>query len=182
MYAIFMQQASDDIEYRYGYRPEGTLAVGIITTLYTALMTPMNALYETGLSMNGYVAGAMEQNDAVNQWIIFAYYGAYAIFAIIVFVVCIFFDAEKKMPEIHAELERRAKEAAEARGEVYVSSEEADRIEAEKAAEELEASRIAALREKCAKRAQSGRYEKDTQKRDAGKIRRRDCGKIFRRD
>ena len=70
----------------------------------------MNALYETGLSMNGYVAGAMEQNDAVNRWIIFAYYGAYAIFAIIVFVVCIFFDAEKKMPEIHAELERRAKE------------------------------------------------------------------------
>lgn len=110
------------------------LAVGIITTLYTALLTPMNALYETGLSMNGYVAGAMEQNDAVNRWIIFAYYGAYAIFAIIVFVVCIFFDAEKKMPEIHAELERRAKEAAEARGEVYVSPEEADRIEAEKAA------------------------------------------------
>ena len=57
----------------------------------------------------------MEQNDAVNRWIIFAYYGAYAIFAIIVFVVCIFFDAEKKMPEIHAELERRAKEAAEAK-------------------------------------------------------------------
>lgn len=149
MYAIFMQQASDDIEYRYGYRPEGTLAVGIITTLYTALLTPMNALYETGLSMNGYVAGAMEQNDAVNRWIIFAYYGAYAIFAIIVFVVCIFFDAEKKMPEIHAELERRAKEA---RGEVYVSPEEADRIEAEKAAAELEASRIADLKEKCAKK------------------------------
>ncbi len=152
MYAIFMQQASDDIEYRYGYRPEGTLAVGIITTLYTALLTPMNALYETGLSMNGYVAGAMEQNDAVNRWIIFAYYGAYAIFAIIVFEVCIFFDAEKKMPEIHAELERRAKEAAEARGEVYVSPEEADRIEAEKAAAELEASRIADLKEKCAKK------------------------------
>ena len=63
--------------------------------------------------------------------------------------VCIFFDAEKKMPEIHAELERRAKEA---RGEVYVSPEEADRIEAEKAAAELEASRIADLKEKCAKK------------------------------
>ena len=53
------------------------------------------------------------------------------------------------MPEIHAELERRAKEA---RGEVYVSPEEADRIEAEKAAAELEASRIADLKEKCAKK------------------------------
>lgn len=152
MNAIFMQQASDDIEYRYGYRPEGTLAVGIITTIYTMALTPVGAIYETGLTLNGYVAGAMTQNDAVNTWIIFAYYGAYAIFAGIVLIVCIFFDVEKKMPEIHAGIERRAREAAEARGEVYVSPEEQERLEMEKAAKELEEQRIADLKEKCRKK------------------------------
>ncbi|MBD5495392.1 MAG: hypothetical protein HDR12_13745 [Lachnospiraceae bacterium] len=152
MYMVFGQQANDVIEYKYGYRPEGTLALGIITTLITALMSPLQAIYETGLSMNGYVAGAMTQNDAVNTWILFAYYGSYAIFAIIMFVVCIFFDAEKKMPEIHAELRRRAKKAAEDRGEVYIAPEDLERMEMEKAAKELEASRIAQLKEKCAKK------------------------------
>ena len=53
-----------------------------------------------------------DQPSAVKTWILFAYYGAYAVLAIVVFVVCIFFDAEKKMPEIHAALRERAKKAA----------------------------------------------------------------------
>ncbi len=152
MSGIFMQQASDMIEYKHGYRPEGTLAAGVIATIYTTLMTPLNAIYETGLSLNGYVAGAMEQNESVQRWILFAYYGAYAIFAIIVFIVCIFFDAEKKMPEVHVELQARAKKAAEDRGEVYHTPEEMEQIEREAAARELEESRIAELKEKCAKK------------------------------
>lgn len=91
-----MQQACDIVEYEHGYRPEGTLAMGIITTIYTAILTPVNALYETGLTLNGYVAGAAEQNPAVNNWILFAYYGAYAVFAAIMLFVTIFFDAEKR--------------------------------------------------------------------------------------
>ena len=152
MINIFMQQASDDIEYKHGYRPEGTLAVGVISTIITAIMTPLNAIYETGLSVNGYVAGAMQQNAAVNKWILFAYYGAYGVFAVIIFIVCIFFDAEKKMPMIHAELRERAKKAAEDRGEVYISPEEQDQIEREQAAKELEENRIADLKVLCKKK------------------------------
>ena len=152
MNAVFMQLASDDIEYKHGYRPEGTLAAGILGTIVSAVLSPLNAVYETGLTLNGYVAGAATQNAAVNRWILFAYYGAYAIFAVIVFVVCIFFDAEKKMPEIHAELRARAKKAAEDRGEVYISPEEMDRIEREQAEKEMEENRIADLKEKCAKK------------------------------
>ena len=152
MYMVYGQQASDIIEYEHGYRPEGTLAVGIITTLYTAICTPLNALYETGLSLNGYVAGAAQQPEAVNNWILMAYYGSYAVFAVIIFVVSIFFDAEKKMPNIRQELADRAKKAAEARGEVYVSPEEKERLEMEAAAAELEESRIADLKTKCAKK------------------------------
>ena len=152
MFAVFGQQAYDIIEYEHGYRPEGTLAIGIIVTIYNTILTPLNAVYETGLSLNGYVAGAAQQPEAVNNWILFAYYGSYAIFAIIIFVVCIFFNVEKRMPEIHAELRNRAKKAAEARGEVYIAPEELDRMEMEAAAKELEESRIAELKEKCAKK------------------------------
>ena len=152
MNAVFGQQANDDIEYKYGYRPEGTLANSVIYTIITAVMTPLNAVYETGLSLNGYVAGAATQNAAVNRWILFAYYGAYAILAIVIFVVCIFFDMEKKLPAIHAELRQRAKKAAEDRSEVYVAPEEQDRLEMEAAAREMEAARIADLKEKCEKK------------------------------
>ena len=162
MYAVFGQQAYDIIEYEHGYRPEGTLAIGIIGTIYSTILTPLNAVYETGLSLNGYVAGAAQQPEAVNNWILFAYYGAYAIFAVIVFIVCIFFNVEKRMPEIHAELRNRAKKAAEARGEVYIAPEELDRMEMEAAAKELEESRIAELKEKCAKKGMD--FDKENQK------------------
>ncbi|MBQ5985766.1 MAG: MFS transporter [Clostridia bacterium] len=152
MNAVFGQQANDNLEYKYGYRPEGTLAVGLISTVITTLMTPLNAVYETGLSLNGYVAGAVQQPQAVNNWILMAYYGAYGVFAVIMLIVCIFFDLEKKMPEIHAALRERAKKAAEDRGEVYVSPEEQDRLEMEAAAKELEAARVADLKELCAKK------------------------------
>lgn len=56
------------------------------------------------------------------------------------------------MPEIQIELRNRAKKAAEARGEVYITPEELDRIELEAAAKELEESRIAELKEKCARK------------------------------
>ena len=162
MSQVFAQQADDIIEYKHGYRPEGTLAIGIIGTIYSTILTPLNAVYETGLSLNGYVAGAAQQPEAVNNWILFAYYGSYVIFAVIVFVVCIFFNVEKKMPEVHAELRNRAKKAAEARGEVYIAPEEQDRLEMEAAAKELEESRIAELKEKCAKKGLD--FDKENQK------------------
>ena len=152
MFSVFQQQANDHIEYKHGYRAEGTLATGIITTVITTLMTPLNAVYETGLTMNGYQPGVAVQNAAVNRWILFAYYGAYVIFALVVLIVSIFFDLEPKMPQIHAELRERAKKAAEDRGEVYISPEEQDRLEMEAAARELEESRITELNEKCAQK------------------------------
>ena len=104
----------------------------------------------------------VEQPEAVNNWILMAYYGSYAIFAVIIFVVSIFFNAEKKMPTVRQELTERAKKAAEARGEIYISPEELERMEIEAAAKELEESRIAELKEKCAKKGLD--FDKENQK------------------
>ena len=118
----------------------------------TALLSPLNAIYETGLSKFGFDASQAVQNAACSRWILFAYYGSYAVFAIIILIVSIFFDLEKNIDHIHEELRLRAKKAAEDRGEVWISPEEQDRIEAEKAAAEFEEMRIQELKEKCAKK------------------------------
>ena len=152
MCGVFGQQAADDIEYKHGYRVEGTLAAGIIGTLMTAVLSPLNAIYETGLSRFGFDASLAVQNEACSKWILFAYYGSYAVFALIILIVSIFFDLEKNIDHIHETLRQRAKKATEDRGEVYVSPEEQDRQEMEAAAKELEENRIAELKEKCAKK------------------------------
>lgn len=185
MFSVFNQMAADDIEYKHGFRIEGTLANAIVVAIYSLILTPVSGLYETGLSLFGFKAPAnltaeafaalseadyisalpitsgldagkisvvFAQNEAINNWIIAAYYGSYAIFAVIVLVVCIIFTLDKKMPEIRTELELRKKHAAEARGEVYISPEEQDRIDLERAIAELEENRIAELKAKCLKK------------------------------
>ena len=160
MWNVFSQQAADDIEHKHGFRIEGTFANGLIASAYTLLLTPFSSIYETMLSTLGFkapetidgVLTVFEQNQAVENWMLFSYYGAYAIFAIIVFGVCIFFDLEKRMPQIQADLKERRKQAILARGEEWVDEEELERLEREEAIRLTEENRIKDLKEKCAKK------------------------------
>lgn len=160
MYFVFSQQAADDIEHKHGFRYEGTLANGIIVAAYTLLMTPFSSLYETVLSALGFrapetvngVLTVFAQNEAVNNWMLFAYYGSYAIMAVVVFVVCLFFDLEKRMPEIHADLKERRKAAVLAAGGVWVDEEELERQKLEEAKALTEENRIKDLQIKCQKK------------------------------
>ena len=160
MYFIFSQQAADDIEHKHGFRFEGTFANGLVVAVYTLAMTPFSSIYETVLSNLGFrapetidgVLTVFQQNEAVNNWMLFAYYGSYAIFAVIVFMVCIFFDLEKRMPQIHADLKERRKQAVLARGEEWVDEEELERLALEEAARLTEENRIKDLKERCAKK------------------------------
>jgi len=134
----------------------------------------ISALPITSGADAGLVSVVFAQNEAVNNWILAAYYGSYAIFALIILVVCIFFTLDKQIPQIRADLEARKKAAAEARGEVYISSEEQDRIEMEAAAKELEENRIAELKAKCAKKgldfdAENQKYLEKLAKKEAKK-------------
>lgn len=162
MYNLFSQQAADDIEHKHGFRFEGTLANGIIVAVYTLIMTPFSSIYETVLSHLGFqapvtdavtgITTVFQQNEAVNNWMLFAYYGSYAIFAVIVLVVCIFFNLEKQMPQIQADLKERRKQAVLARGEEWVDEEELERLEKEEALRLTEENRIKDLKAKCAKK------------------------------
>ena len=162
MNTIFTHQAADIIEYEHGFRFEGTLAMGILVAVYTALVSPFSALFETVLMDLGYDAFAAAQNEAVNNWILFAYYGSYVIIAVVILVVSIFFDAEKKMPKIHAELKERRKAAVLARGEEWFDEEEYECRQKEEAARVAEENRIKDLKEKCAKKGLD--FDKENQK------------------
>ncbi len=162
MNTIFTHQAADIIEYEYGFRFEGTLAMGILVAVYTALVSPFSALFETVLMDLGYDAFAAAQNEAVNNWILFAYYGSYVIIAVVILVISIFFDAEKKMPKIHAELKERRKAAVLARGEEWFDEEEYERRQKEEADRIAEENRIKDLKETCAKKGLD--FDKENQK------------------
>ncbi len=170
MWNVFNQQAADDIEHKHGFRLEGTFANGLIVAIYTLILTPFSSIYETMLSTLGFkapetvdgVLTVFQQNQAVENWMLFSYYGAYAIFAIIVFVVCIFFDLEKRMPQIQADLKERRKQAVLARGEVWIDEEEMERQEKEETVRLTEENRIKDLKEKCAKKGLD--FEKENQK------------------
>jgi hypothetical protein len=131
---------------------KGLKRVPVIATIYTLLVAVCGwVLFDLpSLSAAGSYYGAMFgfAGGGLAAASDLFYLKEYAV----VFIVCIFFDAEKKMPEIHAALRERAKKAAEDRGEVYIEPEEQDRLEMEAAAKELEESRIAELRELCEKK------------------------------
>lgn len=134
MSKTFDQHAADYVEYKCGFRPEGTVAVAVIGAVYAIILSPMSALYETVLVESGFDAfSTTGQVAAVNNWIIFAYYGAYAINAVVMLVVLIFFNIEKQLPQIHAELKERRKQAVLARGEEWIDPEEEERLQGEEA-------------------------------------------------
>ena len=172
MNGVIGHQAADMVEYKAGYRIEGTLAASIVGGISAALLSPFSAIYETGLSYFGFDAFATAQNAAVNNWIIFAYYGGYAIQAISLILVLIFFDAEKKLPKIQTELKERRKAAVIARGEAWVDPEEAERLEWERAIKESEENEIRDLKERCAKKGldfdkEFAKYQKKAEKKKA---------------
>ena len=172
MNGVIGHQAADMVEHKAGYRIEGTLAASIVGGISAALLSPFSAIYETGLSYFGFDAMATAQNADVNNWIIFAYYGGYAIQAISLILVLIFFDAEKKMPAVQAELKERRKAAAIARGEEWVDPDEVERLAWEKSLKEAEENEIRDLKERCAKKGldfdtEFAKYQKKAAKKKA---------------
>lgn len=149
----FLQQANDMVEYQYNFRPEGTRLGSIILILYTVFLTPLTGLYETVLVALGYDAySTVGQNPSVINWIVFVWFGSVVIQAVVTFIALIFFDAEKKIDKVQAELKERRKQAVLARGEEWVDEEEQERLAKEASARIAEEDRIKDLKERCAKK------------------------------
>ena len=145
--------ANDEVEYKHGFRPEGTVSVAVIMCILNLFTGIFAGVYETGLNMNGYDPMAdMAQPEGVINWLYFIKYAVPAIEYAIIILILLFMNLEKKLPDMQKTIRERYAAEAAARGEVWVSPEEleeAERVENERLAEEA---RIHDLKVKCEKR------------------------------
>jgi len=155
VYIIYslIYSANDEVEYKYNFRVEGTMALAITTAISELLSGVFSGVYETGLSVSGYdVALGINQPVAVYDWIYFVKYWLPVIVFSILIIILFFFTLEKDLPMMQLAIENRHKEEAIARGEVYVSPSELVKKEKEENARIAEEWRLADLKEKCAKK------------------------------
>lgn len=145
--------ANDEVEYKYGFRVEGTMALAITTAISNLLSGVFSGVYETGLSSNGYFSDLGISNPAsVKNWIYFTKYVVMIITYLIIAILLVFLTIEKNLPMMQEAIEERHKKEALERGEVYISPEELKQKELEENAKIAEEWRIQDLKEKCAKK------------------------------
>ena len=144
--------ANDEVEYKHGFRPEGTVSMAIIMCAVNLFTGVFAGVYETGLEMNGYdpLLDTAQPVGVIN-WLYFIKYAVPAIEYLIIILILIFMNLEKKLPEMQKEIRARYKAEAEARGEVWISPEELEEREREENRRLAEEARIADLKEKCAR-------------------------------
>lgn len=144
--------ANDEVEYKHGFRPEGTVSMAIIMCAVNLFTGIFAGVYETGLEMNGYdpLLDTAQPVGVIN-WLYFIKYAVPAIEYLIIILILIFMNLEKKLPEMQKEIRARYKAEAEARGEVWISPEELEEREREENRRLAEEARIADLKERCAR-------------------------------
>ena len=145
--------AKDEVEYKHGFRPEGMVSVAVIWCVLNLFTGMFAGVYETGLNMSGYQSAlGAAQPESVANWLYFVRYVVPIIEYALMIVILYFMNLEEKLPMMQQTIRQRHKEAAEARGEVWVSPEELAEQEKAENARLAEEARIADLKEKCRKK------------------------------
>lgn len=104
---------NDEVEYKYDFRPEGTVALAISTAIITIVSGVFAGVYETGLSQFGYNANlGVNQTAGVISWIYFIRYIVPMIQDVIVIVILYFMDLEDKLPDMQKKVMERKNHAS----------------------------------------------------------------------
>lgn len=107
-----INSANDEVEYKHGFRPEGTIALAVMMCLMTLVTGFFSGVYETGLSSFGYdVVLGTNQPQGVINWLYFIRYGIQIIQYVLIIVIMFFMDLEKKLPEMQQAIRQRQKKA-----------------------------------------------------------------------
>lgn len=108
-----INSANDEVEYKHGFRPEGTLALALMMCLMTVVTGFFSGVYETGLSGFGYdVTLGMNQPQGVVNWLYFIRYGIQIIQYALIIVIMYFMDLEKKLPQMQERIRSRQQQEA----------------------------------------------------------------------
>jgi GPH family glycoside/pentoside/hexuronide:cation symporter len=149
-------EALDHVEWVNKFRADGFTA-SVKSIIITVAAGVGQTIILGGISAFGYISPAnnaqvIEQPGAMQTFFLICFVGAPMLAYLVGTVFMIFYDVEKLIPKIAADITARHKAEAEARGEVYYSTEEKaamERAENDRLAEER---RIEELKEKCAKK------------------------------
>lgn len=100
--------ANDEVEYKFGFRPEGTVALAIATAIATIVSGAFAGAYETGLSAFGYQANlGVNQSSGVIGWLYFIKYIVPIIQYSLVIIALYFMNLEEKLPAMQKEIHER---------------------------------------------------------------------------
>ena len=100
--------ANDEVEYKFHFRPEGTVALAVTTAIATIISGAFAGAYETGLSFFGYQAHlGVNQSQGVINWLYFVRYIVPIAHYVTVFVILYFMDLEEKLPQMQKEIRAR---------------------------------------------------------------------------
>ena len=151
-----LADAMDHVEWKSGFRVDG-LTMSLYTIIFTVAAGLAQGLFNLGLNAFGYVPPAadgswIEQTQAVKNYFVFGYQGLYGIAMIVLIVLFWFFDVEKHLPQIQADIVARYKAEAAAKGIVWLSAEELAAKEQAAQDKLAEENRIKELKAKCAKK------------------------------
>ena len=151
-----LADAMDHVEWKSGFRVDG-LTMSIYTIVFTVAAGLAQGLFNLGLNAFGYVPPAADgswvgQSQAVRNYFIFGYQGLSGLAMIVLFVLFWFFDVEKHLPRIQADIVARHRAEAEAKGVEWFSSEELAEREQEEQDRLAEENRIRELKAKCARK------------------------------
>lgn len=184
-YVIAAQTADalDHIEWKNRFRADGFTA-SISSVIITVAAGIGQSILLAGISGFGYIAPInnaqqIAQPEAVRIFFNWCFVGIPMVGMLIGSLLMLRFDVEEKIPQITADLTARRKEEAEARGEVYISSEEKAIIEQEENDRIAEENRVRELKHKCAKKGlnfdeEEARYQaKLAAKKQKAKVRKR---------
>jgi GPH family glycoside/pentoside/hexuronide:cation symporter len=114
-------------------------------------------VFNSGINVTGYVPPAADgtwiaQNAATQNYFVLCVSLIPAICLAFVAIMAYLFKVEPMMPKITADITSRHRAEAEARGEVYISSEEKAALELAEQERIAEEKRVEELRAKCAKK------------------------------
>lgn len=154
--AALTAEAMDHIEWKNGYRADG-FSAAVFSIVVTVSSGIGQSILLGGISAFGYIAPAsntqvIDQPAAMKMFFSICFVGVTAVGYLLGAVIMSFYDVEKNMPQISADITARHKAEAEARGEVYLSMEERAAIEEAEQEEQAEIKRIEELKAKCAKK------------------------------
>ncbi len=110
-----LADALDHVEWKSGYRCDG-----FSSSIYSIIITVTAGLglgfLNMGLSLTGYVAPAADgsyvaQSDAVQKFLTFGTFGVEALAMVVVTIIFVMFNLEKKLPELQKEIKSRRNSA-----------------------------------------------------------------------